>query len=1001
MKKTFMPGKAVCGIALLCGYLLAPYPQTLASAPDRYATQTNKEQISGRVTDENGTGIPGVNVTEKSTTNGTVTDTEGSYKLSVAGANSTLVFSFLGYVSQERQVGATAVITIVLLPDSKSLSEVVVVGYGTQRRSDVTGAISQISSETIKATPVVSAEQVLQGRAAGVDVVAAGNAPGSGMTVRVRGQRSIQAGNDPLYVVDGIPFDGGLNQISPNDIQSVEVLKDASSAAIYGSRAANGVVLITTKRGRSGKTLVSVDSYYGWQNILNQVDVLGAGDFVKFRKIAQRRQDLNTILAPEEIANYESGKSVNWQDLLLAKNAPQQNHQVSMSGGSEKTRFLVSLNYLQQKGIIAPSAFERGSLRINLDHDLSKSLKIGVSSLFTRSLTNTVDVGNALTAASQISPLGDVYDSQGNLLLYPTQSEQLVVNPLTDIANNINKTWTNRIFASLYAQLSLGKGFSYRLNFGPDLSFANNGRYIGSSTNAKKGALDEGQSNRSDSYSYTLENILRYTKTFGQPHKLDLTLVHSIQSRKYTYTNASAQGFPTNLVEWQKLSSGTIKSYDTGAEDWKLLSYMARANYGFKEKYLLTLAARLDGSSRFGSSNKFGFFPSAAFAWRIIEEDWMRNASWMSDLKFRLSYGAVGNTAIDPYQTIGALSRASYLFGSNPALGFGPSALPSPDLKWETSRQFNVGMDFGLFNNRLTGSLEYYQTNTDDLLLSQSLPPTTGYTTILTNIGATRNKGVEVTLQTVNVNTASGFKWTSDINFASNRNQIRKLLNDGKNDVGNAWFIGEPVQVFYDNRYVGIWQTAEAEEAKRYGRTVGQIKVEDVNNDGIINADDRAILGSPFPKWTGGLTNTFAYKGWGFSFFIYTRQKFMINSPIYGSNLDNLNSRFNIPEFIDYWTPENPGGRYPNPLPIGTTNPNLNTLGYVDGSYVRVRTISLSHDFAKGLVSKVGLQSLRAYVTVNNPFNFTKFKGWDTEAGSAVNSYPSTKLFLAGLNLTL
>ncbi len=957
-------------------------------------------QVSGRVIDEDGNGIPGVSVTERGTANGTITNPSGEFSLSVTSEASVVVFSFLGYVSQERVVGSSSRLEISLQPDVKALSEVVVVGYGTQRKSDVTGAISKISAEKVKAVPVVSTEQVLQGQAAGVDVVAAGNAPGSGMTVRVRGQRSIQAGNDPLYVVDGIPFDGGLNQISPNDIQSIEVLKDASSAAIYGSRAANGVVLITTKRGSAGRTTVSIDSYYGVQNILNQVNVLDAEDFVNFRKTAQNRTDLNTILAPEEIANYQNGQSVNWQDLLLAKNAPQQNHQVSVSGGSEKTRFLVSFNYLQQKGIIAPSDFTRGSLRINLDHEINRRIKVGVSSLLTRNLTNRVDVGNALIAASQISPLGDVRDEQGNLLLYPTQSEQLVVNPLTDIANNINKTWENRIFASLYAEFMLGKGFTYRFNFGPDLSFDNNGVYIGSETNAKKGALDEGQSNRSDSYSYTLENILRYTKTLGESHKLDVTLVHSIQNRKYTYTRVSAQGFPTNQVEWNKLSSGTIKGFDTGFEDWKLLSYMARANYGFRDKYLFTLAARLDGSSRFGDRNKFGFFPSAAFAWRVIEENWMPSASWLSDLKLRVSYGTVGNTAISPYQTIGSLTRSSYLFGSNPAQGFGPGTLPSPDLKWETTRQFNVGLDFGLINNRISGALEYYRTSTDDLLLSQSLPPTSGYATIISNIGATRNQGLELTLQTVNLDVPSGFKWTSDLNFSANRNEIVRLLGDNKNDIGNRWFIGQPIQVYYDNRYLGIWQQEQADEAKGYGRTVGQIRVEDLNEDGRINADDRSILGSPFPKWTGGMTNTFSYKGWNFSFFVYTRQNFLINSAIYAGNLGELNSRFNIPQFIDYWTPENTGARYPKPLPIGTNNPDLNTLGYVDGSYVRVRTVTLSHDFGKVLVNKLGMQSLRVYATLNNPLNFTNFKGWDTEAGSSVNSYPSTKLALLGVNIT-
>ncbi|MBU1821808.1 MAG: TonB-dependent receptor, partial [Bacteroidetes bacterium] len=393
-------------------------------------------------------------------------------------------------------------------------------------------------------------------------------------------------------------------------------------------------------------------------------------------------------------------------------------------------------------------------------------------------------------------------------------------------------------------------------------------------------------------------------------------------------------------------------------------------------------------------------FPSAAFAWRVIEENWMPSASWLSDLKLRVSYGTVGNTAISPYQTIGSLTRSSYLFGSNPAQGFGPGTLPSPDLKWETTRQFNVGLDFGLINNRISGALEYYRTSTDDLLLSQSLPPTSGYATIISNIGATRNQGLELTLQTVNLDMPSGFKWTSDLNFSANRNEIVRLLGDNKNDIGNRWFIGQPIQVYYDNRYLGIWQQEQADEAKGYGRTVGQIRVEDLNEDGRINADDRSILGSPFPKWTGGMTNTFSYKGWNFSFFVYTRQNFLINSAIYAGNLGELNSRFNIPQFIDYWTPENTGARYPKPLPIGTNNPDLNTLGYVDGSYVRVRTVTLSHDFGKVLVNKLGMQSLRVYATLNNPLNFTNFKGWDTEAGSSVNSYPSTKLALLGVNIT-
>jgi TonB-linked SusC/RagA family outer membrane protein len=929
----------------------------------------------------------------KGTGTGTVTNLEGFYTIEAPDEEDVLVFSFIGYVTQEIDINGRSIIDVPIKEDLQSMQEVVVIGYGTQQKSQVTGAISSISSSEIQAVPVISADQALQGRAAGVDVIASGHAPGEGATVRVRGINSINANNDPLFVVDGIPISGGLRDINPNIIESMEVLKDASATAIYGARGSNGVVLITTKRGREGQTQITYDGYVGLVHISNKVEVLDAEGWVRYKEASRRTSDMSVLLDPIELENYRAGNEVDWLDLNL-RSGLQQNHSIGAAGGNQKTQFSVSANFLDQKGIVYSSDFRRGSLQINLDHQINDQFKIGTSTLLSTSKKNIVNTGQVLGQAMQISPLGDIYNEDGTYRLFPT-NEALLGNPMTDLENEVNQQYRTRVFSSIYAEYEFIKGLKYRVNFGPDFTFGNNGRFIGSYTNTLQGAPNRATNSKSEIQAYTLENLLMFNRIFNEIHLLDATLLHSIQEQSSESNTIEAMGMPSERMLWHDLSAGQIRSFDSDQEEWSILSYMARLNYTLREKYLLTITARRDGSSRFGQDRKFGFFPSVALGWRISEETFLQDMPAVTDLKLRASYGTIGNTAINPYQSVGSLARRAYLFGSEPALGFEPNTLPNPDLRWETSNTINIGVDFGFIDDRITGSLEYYQIKTTDLLLNQALPTSTGYDNILTNIGSTKNTGYEFNFSSYNLNRPNGFTWQTNFNIAYNKNEILELYGEG-DDVGNAWFIGEPIDVFYDLVFDGIWQEDEADAAESYGRLPGQVKVKDINNDNQITAEDRAVLGSSIPTWTGGMTNTFSYKSIDLSIFIVARQDFMINSSVHG--LGSLAGRYNIPKFVNYYTPENPSNDYPRPVNQGDRNIDMDVLRYRDGSFVRVRNINLAYDFSDNAISGIGVQSLRVYVSAQNPLTFTDYEGWDPESGGNLSSYPATKTFLIGLN---
>ncbi|TDQ18724.1 TonB-linked SusC/RagA family outer membrane protein [Algoriphagus boseongensis] len=950
--------------------------------------QAQDVQVTGTVYDESGTPLPGVSILVKGTTRGTTTDLDGKYSIS-SPSNSTLVFSFIGYNTVEEAVGSRTRINVNLSPDLADLEEVVVVGYGTQKKSQLTGAISSVGNKEIQELPITDARQALQGRAAGVDVVQPGSKPGSAPQVRIRGRRSFNASNEPLYVIDGIPTVGGMEDINPNDITSMEVLKDASATAIYGSRGSNGVVLITTKRGNAGKTVVSLDSYYGVSNELGRIEVFDGPGFAEYKRESRRAtgnypEGPSTpeadakLFEPVELESIQLGRSTDYVAGLMRQGSIQ-SHQIGVSGGNDKTTFFVSGNYFKDVGVIQNQDFSRYTFRINLDHKINDKVRIGTSTLVSFSERNGENF-NPIGGALQENPLGKPYDDEGNLIFLPT-SDGLRTNPFAEVVPGaqVDETFRRRVFNSIYLNWEIVKGLTYRLNFGPDLNIERNGRFTGSQTNARRGGDATGSVDDRFNFNYTLENILTYDKTFNTDHNINVTLLQSFQKDKFEQSSISVLGIPAPSQLYHRLGDASqITGANTNLVEWALLSYMARVNYGYKGKYLLTGTIRADGSSRFGENNKFGFFPSVAFGWNMHQEEFLKNSSWLDQLKFRVSYGSIGNQAITPYQTQALLGRTSYAWDNTAAFGYRPNTIGNPDLRWETSTTFNTGFDFAIFKNRIFGTFEYYITNTSDLLAPQPLPNSTGFGGFTTNIGETQNKGIELTLSTLNIEKGD-FTWSTDIIFTRNREKIVSLPNG--DDIAAGRFIGQPLTVFYDLKKVGIWQTSEKDLAASFGDKPGEIKVQDTNGDGRINSLDRVILGSAVADFAIGMTNRFTFKGFDLSFFVFGRFGSMIRSQFH-QQFNTLFGRYNNLA-VDYWTPNNPTNLYPRPNQNQEFPKYNSSMSLFDGTFIKVRNINFGYNFSRSLIDKIGFSSLRLYSSIQNPFIFSEYrkvhKGIDPE----------------------
>lgn len=960
--------------------------------------------VSGTVTDEKNAVLPGVSVVVKGTNKGTGTDANGKFSLLIPDENTTvLTFSFVGYQSLDVVTGAQTSFNISLKPDVSALDEVIVIGYGAVRKKDLTGSVVQLKGEQLKEVPTANVLEAVQGKIAGADITRSSGQAGAGVNITIRGNRSIGGNNSPLIIVDGVQY-GDLGDINSNDIESMEILKDASSIAIYGSRGANGVILITTKKGKSGSPDISFNAYSGISQVSMYPKAMDINEFRDFKREAWRAAGVWKTPADDpsiftNVAEYDAlqkGIWTDYQDALIHRGL-QQDYQIGFRAGTDKLKSYVSVDYYNEKGILKLDELKRYTARLNVDYTLNDWMKVGLQSQLT--YYNQSVRRDPLNQANKISPLGSLYDEKGNFNFIMLDGQ--TANPLSDEQPNVfnNTVLTTKILTNGYLELAPFKGFTVRSTLGVNLSSSNNGAYsspksIDRSLTGKSLATYNTNSGRTLNW----ENVITYQKSIAQ-HNFTFTGIGSYLGN--VSQNASASGvnqlLPSQLFYSLGSATEEIKINSAYSKN-TLVSFAGRLNYGFRDRYLLTLTARKDGSSKLAPGNKWTFFPSAAFAWRIIEEDFMKNAKSLSDLKLRVSYGVAGNDPSGPYATQTTLTRLAFGFDevAYPAYTFSRN-VGNALLGWELSNTKNLGVDFGLFDGKINGSIDYYDTHTSDLLLDRGLPPTTGVTTVKQNIGKTRNRGVEITLTSTNVRT-NNLTWTSNLTFTRNKEQISELVTDG-NDIGNGWFVGHPISVFYDYEKLGIWQTAEADAASKLSPTQlpGEIKVKDQNGDGKIDAvNDRVILGSPRPKWSGGFDNTVKFKGFDLNVLLYARVGQMINSDRY-ARFDQQGVG-NSTAGLDYWTPENPTNAYPRP------NKNaglkyLSTLGYQSGSYARIRNISLAYNFPSKMLKWKVIRGVRVYVTGKNLVTFTKLN-YDPERGGSEN-FPMTKLYVFGINLNL
>ncbi|GAB3577513.1 SusC/RagA family TonB-linked outer membrane protein [Hymenobacter daeguensis] len=1004
--------------------------------------------VSGTIKSESGETLPGVTVIVKGTTIGATTNAAGEYSLSVPAGSTTLVISSIGYEKKEVPVGASGNVNATLTTEAQSLSEIQVVGYGTQKKSQVTGAISSVDEQALRDVPVANVAQALQGRAAGINISSNGTSPGQTPTIRIRGNRSLSGSNDPLLVVDGVPYDGSINDLNPDDLTGVEVLKDASSTAIYGARGANGVILITTKRGKSGAARATYSGYYGMKQAYGKFDIQNGQQYYNYKLEAYRAGSANgtydpaspTFLTTDERANYAAGNTTDYQSLLLQKGHIQ-NHTLGVSGGTDNTQYSASLGYYDETGIVPVQRFERYSVRGTLDQKIGGRVKIGVNSLNTFTDEKDPNV-NVLNQIITTSPLASAYGPDGQLVLYPN-GDNAGSNPLTLYVPDahLDRRRRLRTFNSLYGQVNILPGLDYRLNVGLDGRSQADDSFYGSITPQQGGGVNAAASASAISYNLLAENILTYNRTFAEKHDLGVTALYSRQTFHTDGFRGAVQNTLANYQLNTNLGAGTPTGVNNSTQpvDWALESYMGRINYSFDNRYSATLTARIDRSSRLAAGNKTKLFPSAAVAWNIANENFLKGQDWLSVLKLRASLGRVGSTAINPYQTQGLLltgiGQGAYNYGSTGAVGVVPGTIPNPDLGWEYTTTTNVGLDFGFLDNRITGSVEVYQQRTSDLLLPYALPTTSGYSQVLINAGQTQNRGIELSLTTANVRSANpgGFEWSTDWNFTVNREKVLDLNSynpDGtpRDDVGNQRFIGQPLYVIYDYKKLGIWQTSEADLARKYGSKPGQIKVEDVNNDGKIDASDRQVIGSRQPKFEAGLTNRFKFKGFDMTIVALTRVGATVVDPYsFGPSYYATNTGRRNQLNFDYWTPTNPSNEYPQP--DQSTRPNEwptygSTLGYHSGTFIKVRSIDLGYTIPAAWAKSAFMSSARIYVQVQNPYiwaadkYFQRNKAIDPDALSyssrfdssqgttAANisfqggsNYPVTRSFIVGVNL--
>ena len=969
-----------------------------------------QKSVSGIVTDESGVPLPGVTVVVKGTTTGTITDADGNYSLQNVQAGTTLIFSFVGMKTQEINVGSQTSINVTMEEDAIGMDEVVVVGYGSQKKSDITGSVASFDSDAIELVPVTNVASVMQGRVAGVNLIQAQGDAEAVTSILVRGQNSLTASNDPLIILDGIQFSGGLSAVNPHDIKSIEILKDASSAAIYGARAANGVILITTKKGKSGKPKISYYGNFSVSEVSNLPDLMDGETFYK-RKVEYFKtpdNELENFMTQTELENYNNGVSTDWAKLAL-RQGQRQEHTLSVSGGSENSSYYISGAMDQTKGIAINDDFSRFTLKINYENKVGDWFTIGTNTLLgyiDRSGVSPYFSYAFGTTSLRMNPLTKPYNEDGSLTIYPWPEQTFYGNPIEPV-NYINEDITRSINTNNYIEVKLPvDGLTYRINTGYTFNNRLYQEYRG--TNTQIGETRSGWATTSHRYNeeWVIENLLNYKKDFGD-HSIFLTALYSSQKTQTKSQRVRGENFTSDIRTYYQYGATDVINLADDFTESTILSQMLRANYGFKSKYLLTLTARRDGYSGFGSETKFGVFPSIAVAWNATKEEFVQDLGmeWLDVFKLRLSYGENGNMAISPYSTLPQLSSLNYLDGNlNSAFGYYPQALGDPTLGWETSETMNLGADFTLFKGRIQGSADFFNTRTTDLLLNKTISPVNGTTSITQNIGETKNKGFELQVSSVNVD-QNNFSWSTDATFSLYRSQIVNVgLTDASgnyiDDLGSRWFIGQPVNVLFGYKYDGVWQLDDDIANSHQPEALpGDVKVVDINGDGEITPDDRAILGSSQPKFTIGINNTLKYKNVSLSFFIYSVQGVTKSGPLWSTFVNDYSA--NLYNY-DFWSETNPTNEYP------ANRASNNTYGasrLEDASFIRLKDITLNYSFNKGLLSKLKLNQLDIFINAKNLFTITNYKyGMDPEFNgvsvtNGSSAIPLSKTYLIGLKL--
>ncbi len=997
-------------------------------------------RITGLIVDHLKEPVIGANVVVKGTTIGNITDLDGKFTLEVP-ENSVLVISYIGYITQEVPVGKQTDLQIQLIENTQLIDDVVVIGYGSVKKSDLTGAVSSVKTTEIQQTPMVSIDQGLAGRASGVQVTQTSGMPGATASIRVRGSSSLQGGNEPLYVIDGFPvYSGGgvgdtggktsisgLSTVNPSDIESIEILKDASATAIYGARAANGVVLITTKSGKKGVDNVTFESSFGVSKVSKLIDVMDAQDYAKLVNEAYTNDGMKPYYDDAALAEIALlGKGTDWQKEVF-QTGFSQNYNLTFSGGDEKTQYAISGNYFDQTGVIIKSDFKRYSLRLNLDRHLSKTFTAGTHFSVSHTITNSVETesggeGGVVTGAQKFNPILPIYSDPGTGTYTQINTPgTLLPNPVATANERKFNNAISRMLGDIYLQWEILKDLKLKVSVGADVMYLKMNKYTPSTIYQANGQA-RGDVGVSKMINWLNENTLTWNKSIGQDHSFNVLGGFTMQQNNTEYVMGSSSNYVNDVMQYNNLGAGSVYNAPaSNAPQWSLLSYLARVNYTLMQRYLFSVNARVDGSSRFGANNKYGFFPSASAGWRISEEPFMESLrTFMPNLKLRASYGLTGNTEIGAYESLATLGSNSWVIGNQQVTGFFPNKIPNPDLKWEKTAQLDIGLDVGILENRLRLTADYYRKETTDLLYDVAITGVSGYSTMLKNIGSMENTGYEFSVESDNLTGA--FRWTTTFNISFNKNKVLELGGESYKEMGESdghlktgsvrrLIVGEPVGVFYGYRFDGIFQNEEETKKQTSSASpigIGLRRYKDLNGDGKVDAaNDREVLGDANPDFFGGMANNFSYKGFELNVFLqysYGNEIFNMNAVELETPTGGQNA---YQDLTNRWTPTNPSTIYPK----ATTNRNvlISDRFIEDGSYLKLKTVSLSYGFPKVRIKHI--QGIRVYVTGQNLLTWTNYRGYDPEvsyrgastleAGEDFGGYPQSRTFMFGVKLDI